>query len=163
MHCRLFTAVAPFVLAGCSLFGYEHHQLVSPIEAFDAPNGSQIRMQYRVTGRGNVHDPFAYGKWTYLKTDWIPISRIQGVSVVEGRVLSLCPAGLNKWYTPRRVRGEVGIDGDTVRLRLEVPKIKGEGWEPYEFNGTWPLERHAGAAIMPTDTGNSWTCEAGSL
>jgi hypothetical protein len=155
----IFVAPAAGLMGACALLGYEHHQIAGAIELFQTPNGGEIGIPYRVSGRGNVHDPFSYSKWQFLAYDWIQIAQTEGLSHLEGRVKTPCPLGLNRWYSPAEIQGTVDIGGDTIHIDLNVPNPTKSGWEPYEFNGAWRLVRLRGSPTKPAGADVFWNCE----
>jgi hypothetical protein len=123
------------------MFGYAHHTPVGHVEAFPKVDTEtvEIRMLYRVKGRGNVHDPFSYEKWEYISSDWVVIGKRKGDHVLDGKRLMPCPDGYNMYYSGTPVKGTVNIQDDEIQINLSVPSQGKPGWTAYELNGTWPL------------------------
>ena len=128
-------------LTACSLLGYEHHTPIGHVELFPVAGTStaEIRVLYKVSGRGNVHDPFTYRKWEFVSSDWVVIDMRDGVSVLDGKRLMPCPDGYNLYYSGTQVTGTVDIQGNSIQISLSVPSQDHPGWAAYQFNGTWPL------------------------
>jgi hypothetical protein len=151
--------------AGCSLVGYEHHIPVGHVEAFPTGDADtvEIRVQYNVSGRGNVHDPFSYGKWEYISSDWVVIGKSDGESVLDGKRLMPCPDGYNKFYPGMPVKGTVNIRDHTININLSVPARGKPGWTDYELNGTWPLVIETVPPMNAIEPSAAHDCKLGHL
>jgi hypothetical protein len=153
-------------VAGCSVFGYEHHTAIGYVELYtsETDNSAQLRIPYKVSGRGNVHNPFSSAKWEFMSADWIRADKSQGISNLDGKYLTACPTGYNKWYAPSVVKGTIEILSTTIRIDLSVPKYddkKITSWEPYEFNGEWTFVRPA-SSMLETTPSSTFNCEPGA-
>jgi hypothetical protein len=158
---------ATLTVAGCSVFGYEHHMAIGHVELY-ASDSIKVRVPYEVKGRGNVHDPFSYSKWEFMKADWIAIDSTQGVSTLNGKRLTPCPLGYNKWYGARMVKGTIEIRQAVIRIDLFVPKRYDRrgattAWKPYEFNGEWALSQPHKSLLQLTTPSSESNCEPGTL
>jgi hypothetical protein len=162
---RFSITLGPMCLTACSVFGYEHHTPVGHVEAFpkDDADTIEIRMPYKVTGRGNVHNPFSHEKWEYISSDWVVIGKRIGESVLDGRRLMPCPDGYNMYYSGMPVKGTVNIQGDVIQINLSVPSQGKPGWTDYELNGTWPLSVKTVPPMKAIESPAAHDCKPGHL
>jgi hypothetical protein len=152
--------------SGCFMIGYEFERPLGYVELYaPAENGLfQLRIPYKVTGRGNVHAPFDYSKREYIDDVWIALDGREGIIPLDGQRITFCPIGFNRWYSSRgRVQGTVEFRADTVRIDLYFPRRFDEQGnvtrrEPFQYNGEWKLNQAPDAVLQPpVPSGN---CEA---
>ena len=147
------TALSALLVSGCSVFGYEHREALGTVELYPAQASSfQLRIPYRVSGRGNVHDPFDYDKREYVWADWILLTNA-GEVAAGNPFIRPCAEGHEKPYSGRNdVRGTVRLSANSAEVALQVSAgVSRDGtsaWEDYEHNGTYILVR---PEHMPTE------------
>jgi hypothetical protein len=138
-------AVLMLPVAGCSMFGYSKSSPLGRIELYPVrQNSYQVRLPYRLYGRGNVHDPFGYDKREYVWADWFVVTGSGDISP-EDASIHACPQGHEKpaLYGARSVRGTVRLSQDTAQVDLQVHGGRNQDgtpvWTDYEHNGSYAL------------------------
>jgi len=162
----LLPALAALELIGaCAVFSYENpREVLSVVAAPGVTTKAQIQVLYRVSGRGNTHDPLSLAAYEYVRSDWLYVNSLDGR--VEGPDIGLS-AKPNDNRPLRIFEGFVSFSVDHITIELQRPKYRSdpylpylepldregrprkiEGWVPYELNGTYKLVRTPNLSIQ---------------
>lgn len=141
MRLILLLLIPGFVFFGCY---YTERSGLGYVELYPGSlQPYQLRVPHQVSGRGNVHKPFDFTKWEYVWADWLILGKREGLVSVEGKIMSSCPEGFNKWYGYKMVKGEFDFQSKSVPINLKIqqynPKSKSPEWVPYQLNGVYRL------------------------
>ena len=141
-------------LSGCAVFGYEHRSVNPPISLYVIDPGSVLlQVCFRSEGRGNVHNPVSFEKWTYERDEWFVLPRDNGIASNE-EIEFKYEVDSNSRLS-MTIRGTIALEQDFVTLNIERTYMQDDGtlaeWRPYDLNGRYPLSRPSNKPLH-TDT-----------